>query len=385
MGTAAAERVNYATTSLALLILTTRLVLSLCRRERVDASFFLVAASIVGVVVRIVLNAFYLTYGNVPDALLHLGYFDESNLPDIRTGTLLVLAARVLITTVLWLQVSILLLFYSRIIFGFRWVACMVKVAWATVATTYVAVILATFLECRPFSLYWQVRPDPGYCVHAYVQLFVQTGGNILLDLLLIIIAWPIIRTRKRTVAEHVTLYALFVLGTFCIIISIIRLVSVRDSGSSQTIRSLWAAVQMLVSTFVANAPTIYGLIRSMRARRQNSNHRHDQARLHNRHNGSHDIRAGQESDRSGDDNDNTHSGYRPTATGGRTQHPDTIGSWLKMDEDEYLVSSAFAAPAYMLRPLPQATTFFDEETAPAPYSHSSSSAGRTNGISRPE
>jgi len=51
----------------------------------------------------------------------------------------------------------------------------------------------------------------------------------------------------------------LFALGTFCIIITIVRLVSVYDTKSAQPTRSFWASVQMIVSTFVANAPTIYG------------------------------------------------------------------------------------------------------------------------------
>jgi hypothetical protein len=135
----------------------------------------------------------------------------------------------------------------------------------------------------------------------------------------------------------------MFALGTFCIIISIIRLVSVRDSDSSQTIRSLWAAVQMFVSTFVANAPHIYGSIRAMRTKRRNGTY---MARRRSNTN-------------------NRISGHVMS----RRAQPD-IDSWLKMD-DEHLVPSALAAPAYMLRPLPQATTFFDENTAPAPYSHS--------------
>jgi hypothetical protein len=188
MGSVSAERVNYATTGLTLFTLAARAVISVCRRERLDASFFLVTASILGVVARIVLNIYYLNYGNASDALKHLGYFNETNLQDIRTGSILVLAARVLITTVLWMQISILLLFYSHITFIFSWVSHIVKLAWATVLITYVAVILVTFLECRPVTLYWQVVPDPGYCVHAYAQLFVQTGSNIFLDVLLVII-----------------------------------------------------------------------------------------------------------------------------------------------------------------------------------------------------
>ncbi|KAI3318829.1 hypothetical protein HD806DRAFT_548966 [Xylariaceae sp. AK1471] len=343
-----AEQVNYATTALSLFTLITRIVLSLWRQERIDTSFFLVATSILVVIARIIVNTYYLAYGNASDAIKHAGYFDESNLQDIKTGSILVLAARVLMTTVLWLQIGILLLFYSRITFGINWVAMTVKITWAAVAGTFIAVILITFLECRPISLYWQISPDPGYCVHAYAQLLVQAISNISLDLLLIAIAWPIAGLRKRTIAEHVTLYTLFALGTFCITISIIRVVSVQESDSSQTTRSLWASVQMFVSTFVANAPSIYGSVRALRMKKPATN-----------------------------------SAPAPTIRNRRV--PAGLDSWMKMDDDNYIALTPMSPPTYMLRPLPPAATFYDPETAPAPYSHRTSRESGTHTLHEPD
>jgi hypothetical protein len=329
------EQVNYVTTALSSLILIIRIVLSLWRQERIDASFFLVVTSILVLVARIVVNKYYLSYGYASDALRHAGYFDESNLQDIKIGTILVLIARTLMTTVIWLQISILLLFYSRITFAVSWVTWAVKFTWAAVVATFVAVVLITFLECRPISLYWQISPDPGYCVHAYAQLLLQALTNISLDLLLMIIAWPIAGLKKRTIAEHIRLYTLFALGTFCIIISIIRVVSIQQSNSSQTIRSTWASVQLFVSTFVANAPSIYGPIRALRKRKSAANGIH-----------------------------------APTTRDRRI--PTGRDSWLRMDDDNYMGLTPRPL-THMLRPLPPATTFYDPETAPAPFSHHTS------------
>ncbi|KAI8631651.1 hypothetical protein F5Y19DRAFT_473329 [Xylariaceae sp. FL1651] len=345
-----AQQVNYATTVLTLVILFTRIGLSLWRRERIDPSFILVTFSVLVVIARIVTNAYYLRYGTAADAIRHAGYFDENNLQNIKTGSILVLASRVLITAVLWLQICILLLFYSRITSGFLWVAWTIKITWGIVAATFIAVVLATFLECRPISLYWQVTPDPGYCVHAYAQLLIQAINNIILDLLLILIAWPIASLKKRTISEYITLYTLFALGTFCIVISVIRIVSVRDSDSSQTIRSLWASVQMMVSAFVANVPNIYGSIRAIRRKRSAVNS---------------SLALGRSTMRN-----------KPTRPG--------RDSWLKMDDDIVLTPTP---PRHMLRPLPPATTFYDDETAPAPYSHYASlgnDGGRYTETSRP-
>ncbi|KAI1750553.1 hypothetical protein F4782DRAFT_532455 [Xylaria castorea] len=335
----AAEQVNYATTALTLLILLTRIALWVWRQERVDTSFILVVASVLIVVARIVANVFYLKYGNAADVIKHASYFDEGNLADIKTGSILVLVARALITTILWLQVAILLLFYTRITYGVGWVAWVVKITWATVAVTFIGNILLTFLECRPISLYWQITPDPGYCVQANAQLLSQTISNIVLDILLIVIAYPIVGLRKRTIAEHVTLYTLFALGTFCIIISIIRVVSVRDSGSSQVIRSLWASVQMLVSTFVANAPNIYGSGRALRRKRSTATSA-------------------------------PAPGYGLNTVRNNHARPGLDDTWMKMDDNDFYLTPN--SQSY-IRPLPPATTFYDDQTAPAPYSHQQS------------
>ncbi len=36
------------------------------------------------------------------------------------------------------------------------------KFFWATMGVTFVASLIVCFTECQPFSLYWQVIPDPG-------------------------------------------------------------------------------------------------------------------------------------------------------------------------------------------------------------------------------
>ncbi|KAI1359390.1 hypothetical protein F5Y08DRAFT_80690 [Xylaria arbuscula] len=341
--------VNYALTGLTLFILTARIALTLLRRERVDASFVLVFFSILVVLGRIIANVYYLRYGNAADAVKHADYFDETNLEDIKMGSILVLLARVLITAIIWLQICILLIFYSRITRGVNWVAKVVKVTWALVGATFIAIILVTFLECRPISLYWQVSPDPGQCVHAYGQLIIQTVSNIILDILLIAIAYPIISLRKRSIAEHVRLYTLVALGTFCIVISILRLVWVHDSGSAQVTRSLWASVQMLVSTFVANAPNIYGSIRALRMIKKSS--------------------AG-----------STPAQYHLSTIKSRRTRP-TTESWMKMDDDDDIALEPGRAD--YIRSFPPGKSLYDEENVSTPYAHHQGSKDSTRTLNR--
>lgn len=297
-----AQNVGYACAALSIIILAGRLVVSRWRREPFDFSFFLVVLSMLVITARVVTNNYYLKFGTANDVLHDPDFPEHNDTSRLKAGSILVLFARVLLTAALWLQICLLLLFYSRITSGITWADRLTKTAWVTVCLTFIAVVLATFLECRPISLYWQVDPDPGHCVRAYAQLLIQCIANIVIDLLLLFIAYPLICLRKRSLSEYISLYTLFALGTFCIVITIIRVVLIFNEDSSQTARSLWASVQMFVSCFVANAPTIYGSLRVVRRKRSGQ-------------------RSGQ--------------GYLDTngEPSSRPSRPE-VESWLKMDEE---------------------------------------------------
>lgn len=254
-----AKHANYACAALSLVILLVRVAASQRRQRPLDLSFFLVLLSILVVIARIVVVFYYLLYGTASDAINNAHYFNAHDLETIKKGSILSLAARVLITASCWLQICLLLLFYKHIMKGIQWVAWMINLTWVATGASFVAVVLATFLECRPFHLYWQVQPDPGSCVKGYIQLLVQCITNIALDLLLLAISYPILVCRGRSWKQHSRVGVLFVLGTFCIIVTSLRLASVYDTSSAQPTRSLWASIQMITSTFVANVPTIYG------------------------------------------------------------------------------------------------------------------------------
>lgn len=254
-----AKHANYACAALSLVILLARVAGSRRRQRPIDLSFFLVVLSILVIIARVLVVYFYLLYGTGSDALEDAQYFNTHNFSTIKKGSILSLVARVLITASCWLQVCLLLLFYKGIMHGIQWVSWMTKLTWVATGASFVAVVLVTLLECRRLRLYWQVQPDPGSCVKGYVQLLLQCIANIVLDLLLLAISYPILICKGRDWKQHLRVGTLFVLGTFCIIVTSLRLASVYDTSSAQPTRSLWASVQMLTSTFVANAPTIYG------------------------------------------------------------------------------------------------------------------------------
>ncbi|RYP34773.1 hypothetical protein DL767_004110 [Monosporascus sp. MG133] len=314
--------------ALSISILTARIVICRWYGKPIDLSFYLVILSILVIAGRTATNHVYLSLGSAngalrgPDAAL---YLDKVELADIKVGSIMILLSRVLLTVALWLQNAILLLFYSNITSGIRLIARMIKVSWTCWIISLTSIILATLLECRPINLYWQLKPDPGQCVKAYGQLLLQGISNIVLDLMLLYIAYPLVTLGKRSWAERVSLYTLFALGAFSMITTVIRLVLIFEQDSSQTTRSLWASINIAVATFVANAPTLYGTLRS--ARRKSSQHTITSAQTN------------------GD-------------TQRRSSQPREV-SWLSMDDENIPLSSVAPKP---LQPLRQAALACDGE-----------------------
>jgi hypothetical protein len=262
---------GWACAGLSLVILMIRMIAARVHHGSFDVSTLVCVAAIVAIVARLVVNQYVLSYGTSNDVLNgKAAYFDDKDLENLKIGSILSLIARVLNTTVIWLQNYLLLLFYSRI-FEFRaqWTTRLIRLTWVAIPLTYVAVVLSTFLECHPFHLYWQVDPDPGKCIKAYIQLLLQGILNILLDLLLLAISYPLLAAvRQRSRSEQLRVGLLCCLGFFCIIITLVRIAYIYAESSYQPVRSFFASVQIAASCFVANIPTIYGCVRMIRRRK---------------------------------------------------------------------------------------------------------------------
>lgn len=262
-----AKAANWACGSLTGTILIVRLLTCHARKpRRFDLTMALVISSLVAMLARTILNYHYLQYNSMaaygPSSPEHV------HAPDFATGTILVLCARLFITTFSWLQCAILLLFYTNVVSHITWTRYLIRVCWGLILSTYIAVVLATFLECRPFRLYWET-PASGrdHCTRAYVQLVVQCASNIAIDFVLLAISSPLLKYRDRTWMQRFQLAILYAIGTFCIIVSVVRTIMIYDRNSAQAVRSVWASIQEVVAAFVANAPSVYGAVMLQRRR----------------------------------------------------------------------------------------------------------------------
>lgn len=135
-----------------------------------------------------------------------------------------------------------------------KYINCMF---YASLLLSFVGVLVAEMVECRPFAHYWQVTPDPGAsCRQSYGQLFTMGGFNILTDMILIALPLPLIIEAK--LSSKVKLESLFLMlfPLVNIIFTAYRLPNTvsPDHRGSQRYRTLMASLDILLSTASANA-----------------------------------------------------------------------------------------------------------------------------------
>ncbi|KAI9765911.1 MAG: hypothetical protein M1840_007052 [Geoglossum simile] len=161
-----------------------------------------------------------------------------------------------------WSQKAVLLLFYHRLIHHTSWGRLALRLAWFILFATYAAVQVTTFTECRPFRNYYLILKKRDKCVRAVVQLFVLGILSIFTDLLLIILPIPVLWKITQPFWQKLQLTFLFSIGIFVTLVTAIRVPQNFKNSTKQMDRTMWVSIEILVSAFVANMPTIYGLLR---------------------------------------------------------------------------------------------------------------------------
>ena len=130
-------------------------------------------------------------------------------------------------------------------------------------AVTFIAVVVVTLAECRPFYGYWQVIPDPGpSCRQGHAQLITMGTSDVITDLLLIVFPIPIVLKSAMAFRRKFSLVLLFGLSFILVGITLYRVVGVIDRHSDQQFRSLLASLEILAAAAVSNAVVLGSFIR---------------------------------------------------------------------------------------------------------------------------
>ncbi|KAH7142934.1 hypothetical protein B0J13DRAFT_444982 [Dactylonectria estremocensis] len=259
---------------LALIIMGTRLVLRKMARQPFNLGDYLTMAACLCCMVRLSLIHVVLIWGtnNIPADVRKTHVFSPDEIYRRTIASKFAITNRCFYNSFLWIQKFVLLDVYRRLLLGLRYERHIMILFLTVLSVTWVAVIVIIFSECHPFHLYWQVVPDPGSCAKAQLELFVVACLNIITDVMLLAFPFLLFTSLQTTWKLKVRLYALFTLGAFIIVITIIRLPINRNNKDSQANRSMWASTELFVATLVVNAPTIYGL---WNKKRQDTLHSH--------------------------------------------------------------------------------------------------------------
>ncbi|KAJ6145315.1 hypothetical protein N7470_009210 [Penicillium chermesinum] len=166
-------------TGFSVIIIVVRLCGRYVRVERFFTEDKVMMLSLIPLAIRMVFVHFVLTLGtnNVQTAGL-----TAHQVTDRELGSKLVLCARIFYAIFIWTAKLTVCEFLKRVT-GVVWrksVAIFLRFIHFFLASTLIAVVIATLAECVPFDHYWQVIPDPGpSCRCGYAQLITMAATAV--------------------------------------------------------------------------------------------------------------------------------------------------------------------------------------------------------------
>ncbi|KAJ5658771.1 uncharacterized protein N7484_002420 [Penicillium longicatenatum] len=249
-------------TAFSIVIIIVRLCGRYVRMERFFPEDKVMTLSMVPLVCRMVLVHYVLVYGtnNVQTAGLTA---EEVSKREI--GSKLVLVARIFYAIFIWTAKLTVCEFLKRVtgMVSRRSTAIFLRFVHFFLASTLVAVVIATLAECQPFDQYWQVIPNPGPpCRCGYAQLITMGTCDVITDLLLIAFPVPIVIMSRMPIKRKIGLVILFCLSLLLVGITCYRVPTVIERRGNQPYRSLMASLEILAATAVSNALVIGSFVR---------------------------------------------------------------------------------------------------------------------------
>ncbi|KAI9843173.1 MAG: hypothetical protein M1838_002736 [Thelocarpon superellum] len=158
-------------------------------------------------------------------------------------------------------KTSIILLYYR--IFGVsRTFRKALTAAWIIVLFYFIANLLAAIFECKPVSFYWDKTISGGTCVDSTAFYRWNGVANLLIDFIILTLTIPMIWRLNFALKQKISVTALFLLGTFVVIASIIRVTTFNDVVAADitytlVVSSTWSTVEQSVGIICACLPVL--------------------------------------------------------------------------------------------------------------------------------
>ncbi|KAI9932133.1 hypothetical protein AWENTII_010462 [Aspergillus wentii] len=163
----------------------------------------------------------------------------------------------------IWGLKACMLVIYARITEGLRQRRWINYVA-VYVGVGFVAVELSLFLICRPLTNYWAV-PTPNYQCSSYQYYEIVQGCiSISADILMLVIAIPLLVQVRVPLKQKLILLVLFGMGIFVIVAAILTKVYCLVPKLISYIYMNWYFREATVAILVTNLPLVWSLLRDV-------------------------------------------------------------------------------------------------------------------------
>ncbi|KAA6413726.1 MAG: hypothetical protein FRX48_02087 [Lasallia pustulata] len=164
-----------------------------------------------------------------------------------------------------------ILLFYNRLFPSRRFRLVSYCIA-AFVLCWWLVFFLTTVFQCTPISANWMVNPGDVYCIDEYVMYDVYSSLNLVTDVVILAMPWPLVMKLQLATRKKVQLLGIFLLGSFICVSGIIHLVYVimlatawswKDETHYQAYIVIWFSLEPCTGIICACLPTLPALFKS--------------------------------------------------------------------------------------------------------------------------
>ncbi|KAB8079686.1 hypothetical protein BDV29DRAFT_187020 [Aspergillus leporis] len=202
-------------------------------------------------------------YGTNGVPLDKIDEIDPSTFSDRIKGSKLVVVVEQLWLGLIWGCKACLLLLYATMTSGLPQHR-IVKIIGAFCAVSFVLIEILFFgAWCHPFSAYWSMPPKNIQCSVYRSHLILSLALNVATDLMIMCIPLPLLIKAKLSLSKKITLCAVFSLGVFVILCSILsKYYSISQPYGDEWVD--WYVREAATAVVVANIPQTWTLFRRM-------------------------------------------------------------------------------------------------------------------------
>ncbi|KAL4779932.1 hypothetical protein BJX76DRAFT_361315 [Aspergillus varians] len=188
---------------------------------------------------------------------------DPATFPDLIIGSKMVVAAEQFWLLVVWGCKLCLLLLYSAMTSGL-WQHRFVKIIGGICIFSFVLIEILFFaVWCRPFSAYWSVPAKSQQCSVYTNHVIITLAFNVTTDIMIMAIPLPLLIRAKLSPSKKIVLCAVFSLGTFVILCSILsKYYSISQPYGMEWLD--WYVREAATAVIVANIPQTWTLCRRL-------------------------------------------------------------------------------------------------------------------------